>query len=250
MLDYQNGKIYTIRYKKDSSLIYVGCTCLSLSFRFKLHKNVCFNPNDKSYNHKLYAKIRETNDLDNWYIELYENFSCENKEQLVARESVIMREISTLNKLQGETVYQRKPVLKCIDEIKQKSSYLWKQRYHENVIEYHKTYNEENKQRIKEIGEQRITCDCGTVVRKDQLKRHMNTLIHTKKLKKLTEEEINIIIKTQEKEKQVMKKPKKTIQCEKDEIDIVSSKLEAMNTEDLAKILIEAKKTKLLDFEI
>ena len=89
MLDYQNGKIYTTRYKKDSSLIYDGCTCLSLSFRFKLHKNVCFNPNDKSYNHKLYAKIRETNDLDNWYIELYENFSCENKEQLVARENVI-----------------------------------------------------------------------------------------------------------------------------------------------------------------
>ena len=24
MLDYQNGKIYTIRYRKDSSLIYVG----------------------------------------------------------------------------------------------------------------------------------------------------------------------------------------------------------------------------------
>ena len=43
MLDYQNGKIYTIRYKKDSSLIYVGSTCLPLWMRFAIHKNVCFN---------------------------------------------------------------------------------------------------------------------------------------------------------------------------------------------------------------
>ncbi len=27
MLDYQNGKIYTIRYRKDDSLIYVGSLC-------------------------------------------------------------------------------------------------------------------------------------------------------------------------------------------------------------------------------
>jgi hypothetical protein len=132
-----------------------------------------------------------------------------------------MREISTLNKLQGETKYIWKPSLKCIDEIKHKSSYLWKQRYHENVIEYHKIYNEEHKQRIKEIGEQRITCDCGTVVRKDQLKKHMNTVIHTKKFKKLSEEEINRIKETQEKEKQIIKSQKK-IQCEKDEINNIS----------------------------
>ena len=50
MLDYQNGKIYTIRYKKDSSLIYVGSTCLPLWVRFSIHKNVCYNPNAKSYN--------------------------------------------------------------------------------------------------------------------------------------------------------------------------------------------------------
>jgi hypothetical protein len=215
--------------------------------RFGIHKSVCYNPNDKSYNHKFYAKIRETDDLCNWYIELYENFPCENKTQLVARENVIMREISTLNKLQGETIYTRKPC-KTFDEIKSKASYLWKQNNHEKNKDYIKIYNEENKQRIKEIGEQRITCDCGTVTRKDQLKRHMNTLIHTKKLNKLSEEDINRIKETQEQEKKIIKKPKEKNQCEKDEIDKISSKLEAMNVEDLAKILIEAKKTSLLDF--
>jgi 4-hydroxy-3-methylbut-2-enyl diphosphate reductase IspH len=71
---------------------------------------------------------------------------------------------------------------------------------------------------------------------------------NSKKLQKLSEEEKNLIKETQEKEKQVIKKPKKTIQCEKDEINNISSKLEAMNVEDLAKILIETKKTRLLDF--
>jgi hypothetical protein len=215
MLDYQNGKIYTIRYKKDSSLIYVGSTCLPLWMRFSIHKSVCYNPNDKSYNHKFYAKIRETDDLCNWYIELYENFPCENKTQLITRENIIIKEISTLNKLQGETKYIRKPC-KTFDEIKCKSKYFWKQKHHESVIEYHKKYNEENKQRIKEIGEQKVTYDCGTVSRKDQLKRHMDTLKHTKQLNKLSEEERNRINETQEKEKQIIKSKKK-IQCEKDE---------------------------------
>jgi hypothetical protein len=247
MLDYQNGKIYTIRYKKDSSLIYVGSTCLPLWMRFAIHKNVCYNPNYKSYNHKFYAKIRETDDLCNWYIELYENFPCENKTQLITRENVIIKEISTLNILQGETIYKRTST-KNIDEMKYKSIYFWKQEHHESIIEYHKKYNEENKQRIKEIGEQKVTCDCGTVSRKDQLKRHMGSLKHTKQLNKLSEEERNRIKETQEKEKKIIEKPKKKIQCEKDEINNISSKLEAMNVEDLAKILIEAKKTSLLDF--
>jgi len=65
MLDYQNGKIYTIRYRKDSSLIYVGSTCLSLSLRFSIHKNVRYNSNNSSYNHKFYVKISETHDIDN-----------------------------------------------------------------------------------------------------------------------------------------------------------------------------------------
>jgi hypothetical protein len=244
MLDYQNGKIYTIRYRKDSSLIYVGSTCLPLALRFTNHKSVCYNSKESAYNHKFYVKIRETDDIDNWYIELYENFPCENKAQLVARENVIMKEISTLNKLQGESIYKRKSTIN-IDEMKYKSKYFWKQSNHEKVINYHKIYNEENKQRIKEIGEQRVTCDCGTITRKDQLKRHMTTLKHTKHLKNLTEEEKTRIRETQEKEKEFIKKTKETIK--KDDMDIVISKLEAINIEDLAKILIEARKTKLIE---
>ena len=61
--------------------------------------------NEKSikYNYPVYKKIRETN-IEDWYIELYEEFSCENKEQLNKREGQIIREIGTLNKrIEGRT---------------------------------------------------------------------------------------------------------------------------------------------------
>jgi hypothetical protein len=52
----------------------------------------------------LSQKMWET-DFNNWYIELYENFPCDNKEQLNKREGEIIREIATLNKnIAGRTI--------------------------------------------------------------------------------------------------------------------------------------------------
>ena len=90
---YKNGKIYTIRYKNDDSLIYVGSTVQPLFKRWHQHKSDVKRKN----NLILYQKISETN-IEDWYIELYEDFSCENKEQLNKREGQIIREIGTLNK--------------------------------------------------------------------------------------------------------------------------------------------------------
>jgi hypothetical protein len=36
--------------------------------------------------------------IDNWYIELFENFPCQNKEQLKRREREVIREIGIINK--------------------------------------------------------------------------------------------------------------------------------------------------------
>ena len=60
---YKKGKIYTIRFYDNNILIYVGSTIQSL---YK--------------------------DIDDWYIELYENFPCDNKEQLNKREGELIRE--------------------------------------------------------------------------------------------------------------------------------------------------------------
>ena len=80
---YKNGKIYTIRYKNDNRLIYVGSTVQPLYKRWSQHKLDSKNP--KHENRLLYSKMNET-DINDWYIELYEDCPCERKEQLTQRE--------------------------------------------------------------------------------------------------------------------------------------------------------------------
>ena len=80
---YKNGKIYTIRCKHDDTLIYVGSTVQPLFKRWHQHKSNLNN--EKRNNLILYQKIREA-DIKDWYIELYQEISCENKEQLNKRE--------------------------------------------------------------------------------------------------------------------------------------------------------------------
>ena len=90
MPDYKQGKIYTVRCKTDETLIYVGCTTQSLVDKNKYL--VYF------YNHICGLPIFYTWRIDNWYIELFENFPCQNKEQLKRREREVIREIGIINK--------------------------------------------------------------------------------------------------------------------------------------------------------
>jgi hypothetical protein len=91
---FKNGKIYTIRNRNDETLIYVGSTVQPLYKRLSQHKIT--SKNQKYENMLLYKNINET-DINDWYIELYEDFPCERKEQLMQREGQIIREIGTLN---------------------------------------------------------------------------------------------------------------------------------------------------------
>ena len=93
---YNNGKIYTIRCTDNNNLIYVGSTTQPLYKRWYEHKQI-YNKEGKQYNKLLYIKMRELG-VDKFYIELYENFKCENIEQLHKKEGEIIRQIATLNK--------------------------------------------------------------------------------------------------------------------------------------------------------
>ncbi len=86
MTKYNTGKIYTIRYKLDNNLVYVGSTVQDLCGRMKSHRYDCRN--ERCKNMLLYKTIKEKSDdcWDNWYIELYEDFPCERREQLLKPE--------------------------------------------------------------------------------------------------------------------------------------------------------------------
>ena len=164
-IDYSKGKIYTIRYRNDDSLIYVGSTVNILSYRFADHKRRCKNPNNERHNLMIYQKMRETEDIDNWYIELYEDFPCDNKEQLLKREGEIIREIGTLNR-----------------NIAGRSTEQYRKDNKEKYEKYLKEYRRQNKEKISENDKQRkslrIQCECGSTINKGDLAKHRRTKKH------------------------------------------------------------------------
>lgn len=87
MVFYSSAKIYTIRSKK-TNMVYVGSTCQPLNKRKGEHV--------RKYKLYLYNKYSFTTSFDiiklgEYYIELVEEFPCENKEQLLKREGEIIR---------------------------------------------------------------------------------------------------------------------------------------------------------------
>ena len=191
MPDYNKGKIYTIRCRTDDTLIYVGSTIQPLSVRIGGHK---IRSRDIKYQNMIVYKTINNN-WDDWYIELYEEYPCENKEQLCKREGEVIREIGTLNILvAGRTrqeYYQdnRNELLKIKKEYyennKEKLKEYYKT-YNENHrglrIEYHKIYNNNNKERAKEQYSQRITCECGCIINRGDISKHKKTQKHIKLL--------------------------------------------------------------------
>ena len=94
--NYQNGKIYCIRNTITDD-IYVGSSCEPhLSKRMVKHRSSA-KANGRDKNMLLYQKMNELG-IENFYIELIENYPCESKDQLRAREGHYIREMATLNK--------------------------------------------------------------------------------------------------------------------------------------------------------
>ena len=97
-MKYQDGKIYKI-LNSETNDIYVGSTCQRLAKRMMNHRTR-FKEGKETV---LYTKMRAIG-IEHFYIELIENYPCENLEQLNKREGEWMREIATLNeKVAGRT---------------------------------------------------------------------------------------------------------------------------------------------------
>ena len=92
MPDYSKGKMYKVLTYIDDE-IYVGSTIGTLGQRMAKHRgSIKRNPHNKLYNHMNELGV------NNFYIELIENFPCNDVYELRAREGHFIREIGTLNK--------------------------------------------------------------------------------------------------------------------------------------------------------
>jgi len=139
-------------------------------------------------------------DWDNWYIELYEYYPCNNKPELDKREGQVTREIGNINKnIAGRTPkeYRQENIEKCLENSRQyrqnnkdKIKEYFKNHWIENrdsikekrnqkadeIIQYARQYREDNRDKISEQRKQKTICEhCGSIVRKGHIARHQRS---------------------------------------------------------------------------
>lgn len=144
MPNYQNGKIYSIR-SHQTDLIYIGSTTQKLANRIGQHKKMYKKYLNGNKNYYTSFKILEYDDA---YIELIKLYPCTCKSELQKEEGLFIRKLNCVNKfVAGRS---------------------------------QKQYRIDNKEKIKKYKQQKIYCECGSVVRIDNLPRHQRSKKHIK----------------------------------------------------------------------
>ena len=146
--DYGNGKIYCIRNDINDD-VYVGSTTQLLCKRMAKHR-ASINAK-KSENILFYQLMRELG-TEAFRIELIEEFPCENREQLQAREGFYIKKLGTLNK-RVESRTKKEYYEDCKETILQKQK-EHKEAHKEQIQEYKKQHYQDNKEYIKEKSKQ------------------------------------------------------------------------------------------------
>jgi len=187
MPNYQDAMIYTIRSLSREDLIYIGSTCQPLSKRFHGHKHSSSR-----------CSSRQIIDLNDSYIELYENFPCDSKNELHKREGEIIRLLDCVNKrvagrdrkqylVDNKIKLQNQMKQYCLNNIIHKQSYD-KQYRDDNKIKKQnqmKQYRDDNKNKLQNQMKQycdnlRRECVCGgkyiDIPSKSQ--KHYNSNLH------------------------------------------------------------------------
>jgi ribosomal protein S16 len=152
---YKRGQIYTIRNFNDNALIYVGSTIEPLPNRFYKHKRDCKSGKraNRLYNHII------NNDWSDWYIEFYEYYPCNNKQELSKREGEVIRLIGSINTNKTINEYheenaekikeeQRKYYIENAEKIKERVR-KYQSENAEKIREVQRKYREENAEKIK-----------------------------------------------------------------------------------------------------
>ena len=157
-MSYTKGKIYCLK-SCQTNKIYIGSTKQILNERFRKHK--C------DYNRYLNGKCHYMTSFDilqydDAYIELIEEYPCENKAQLERREGEIIKlNENCINKnIAGRT--------------KQEYGKEYYEKNKDKLCEYKKEYYETNKDKINE----KIYCECGGYYTYNHKAKHCKTKKH------------------------------------------------------------------------
>ena len=183
--DCSKGKIYFIRSNNpDITCKYVGSTIQTLAQRMSGHRS--------GYNRWLDGKERasaaifyefQKYGIDQFYIELIEDYPCEREEQLLARENFFIRQEDCVNKKSAITTPEetKQYFKQYYQDNKEHLSQKMKQNHEANKESRNikaKQYREEHKEEIKLNGKAIVVCVCGCQISKSNLAKHLKTEKH------------------------------------------------------------------------
>lgn len=200
MVNYQNGKIYTIRSRSREDLVYVGSTCNSLAKRLGGHRSKYRN--NRQHNMSSFQVL----DIGDEYIELLELYPCSNNMELERREGQLIRSMNCVNKrVERRTAaeyYQDKK-----ESIKARTNQYYqdnkeackaqRKQYHQDNKEscnsYTRNYRQANKEALKAKRTQRIPCSyCNQTFSRGGKVRHIKSQTHQANYKKAFKENFGI----------------------------------------------------------
>ena len=162
MVDYKKGKIYQIKNTIDDD-VYVGSTTNTLEGRMKGHRQ---GSNTKCKQHYALYKNMNEYGFDKFFIELIEEYPCNSKLELGAREGHWIKERGTLNKvIQGRSQQEHDKDTNC--------KHNW---YVKNLDKIRERRQNDPNYKAK------IVCECGLEVSHRHLNEHKLTKTHQRRI--------------------------------------------------------------------
>ena len=140
MPDYQKAKIYKLYSVSNEELVYYGSTTQRLSQRLGEH--------NKNFKNNLKVKSNLVIEAGDYKIELIENYPCNNKQELLKKESEYIRNNVCVNKSIPDRTLKE-----WIEDNKEKLAEKRKEYYENNkekINEKNRVYYEDNKEKIVE----------------------------------------------------------------------------------------------------
>lgn len=170
MPNYQNGKIYKIE-SLEGECVYYGSTIQKLCVRMAEHKRRFKNIDVP----RSASNVVKYNDAK---IYLVENYPCNTKEELCAREGYYIKNNDCVNRYVAGRDYKQ-----WYEDNKEDISNWKKQHYQENkedVLKQRKQYYEKikNNQHFKEKRKKKHICECGSIIVYYDKSRHEKNIKH------------------------------------------------------------------------
>lgn len=183
---YTTGKIYKI-ISNETDKVYIGSTIQKLNMRIVQHRKDYRKYINNEYHYVSSFDILQYPDAK---IILIETYSCDDKEQLRAREQYYIE--TTINCANKNYAYIADKSQEWHNRNKERTAEINKESYERN--KERRKADEELQQRLKEKAKEIVECECGTKVTQGCLSKHKKSPKHYQIMNNIVIEKPTVIV--------------------------------------------------------